>query len=357
MLAACGQTQAAISPKLADHLQAILDDTLAAVGAPGVAVTVVLPGQPAWHGATGLAKRDPDTALVPSDRFRVGSVTKTFNAAVCLQLVEEGKLDLDAAFDDVVTGYNLGPDVTIARLLSHIAGIYNYTDDSAFLFQGPATPETVIRFALDHGAVGAPGELWNYANTGYFLTGLVIEAVEGRPFHEAVRQRLLDPMGLSETYLEGPESLPGGIVDGHVLGANMALASPDFDMSWAWAAGGMVSTGDNLCRWAQALIAPETEDDAILIPASRTSMQAPAELNDGARVGYGLGLDMTERGGRDVIGHTGSTMGFKGEVFVDRQTGACVAISTNDFLSQPGELSGPLWTRLAEELAHTTMPH
>lgn len=345
----CGAEEAPV-PAFPEELSATLENIavseFANVGAHGATVRVVMPNGDTWETALGLAYTEPDITAEPDDRFRIGSITKTFNAAVVLQLAEEGLLSLDDALDDWVPGFDLGPEVTIRHLLSHTAGVFNYTDDPGFLEQPATEPEGVIEFALEQGPVFAAGESMSYSNTGYFLTGLVIEAATGLTFHEAVRVRLLEPLDLQATYLDGYESHPIGRVDGHVLRHKMEKVIPDFSMSWAWAAGGMVSNVADLCTWGRVLIRPESEEDAVLSKDSRDRMQHPAITPYGEPGTYSTGLTHTQRAERDVMGHTGSTMGFKGEMFVDRETGACVAISTNDFLSTPLDLSHAIWGAL-----------
>ncbi len=331
---------------LASDLQSILDSELESVNAPGATVTVVLPDGLEWSGATGYASLEPERVAVPQDRFRIGSVTKTFVAAISIQLAEEGVWSLDDSIDAWVPGFDLGPEVTLRRLLSHTAGLFDFTGDPDFIAQSITGPSDIVAFALAHDMVGAPGQHYKYSNTGFILMGMAIENALGRTLHAVIRERLLEPYDLQDTYLEGQETLEGGHVSGYVVGVEDTIVYPEFDMNWAWAAGAMVSNGADQCQWARVLVQPTQEMKPPVSEASRTEMQTPQPTTDDGPAPYGLGLMLYHRAGRAVIGHTGSTMGFKGEVFIDAATGACVAIQTNDFASEPGSLRDALWHRL-----------
>jgi len=327
--------------ELADTLRSIVESNLRAVAAPGFTVTVSSPSLGVWEHAVGLSRLSPPTAMAPGDRLRVGSITKSFNAAVAIQLEHEGVWSLDQPADNWVSGLGLGSDVTLRRLLDHTAGLFNYTDDPLFLTQPPTRPSDVVAWALEHGRVHDPGRGWSYSNTGYFVTGLAIEAATGTSFAAAVRARLLDPLELVDTATQ-PDELALSIVDGHVNGREN---TDIVDMSWAWAAGGMVSTTGDLCRWARALYAGDA-----LSPEVREAVLTEALLLDGTPTGYGLGTYLSVARGavapRGVVGHTGSTSGFRGEVFVDLATETCVAVLTNDFLAHPDRVADLVWDAL-----------
>ncbi len=331
-------TDPAFPSALADALRSHAETRLPSLKAPGATITVAIPQLGVYRDAVGVAVRGGEgRPMRYSDRLRVGSVTKTFTAAVILQLVDEGVLVLDDPADDWVADLELGAGVTIRRLLNHTSGLYNYTDDAAFLASvaESATPREVIAFARAHGQVFEPGTSWLYSNTGYYVLGLVIEAATGSPYHEVVRERLLDPLGLADSFFEDFEPVVGGMADGHVGGRE---GTDLIHMSWAWAAGGLVSTGDDLCRWADALFAGD------VVPATLLGeMLEPDVASVLAHDDYGLGIMRRTQSGTYLAGHTGSTMGFRGELFFDLETGACVALLTNDFLAEPRRLSGELW--------------
>lgn len=329
-------------PDLAAALQAALDEGFPDLEAPGAVLGVTLPGHLPWAAAAGLADVEAERPVTAEDRFRIGSITKTFTSALILRLVDEGRLELDAAVDDVLPGYDLGPEVTVRRLLDHTSGIFNLTDDPNFLGFGLEfrTPDEVIRWALEHEAPVAPGTVYHYSNTNFFLAGLIVESLFGVPFHVALRQELLEPLGLADTFLDGPEDPE--MVEGYVAGT---LATDSLDMSLAWAAGAGVSTVADLCAWARLLFEGE-----VLSAATTAEMIGPSVDASPEPGAYGLGVRHLSRRGVQVVGHTGSTMGFVSELFYHRDSGACVAILANDFLGKRLPVVGPAWQQVGEHL-------
>lgn len=321
-----------LDPAIASALQEALDRSRLSVEAPGAVLGVTLADGQRWIGTSGDADAETKRAVVPEDPFRIGSITKTYGAVVVLQLVEEGRLGLD---DPATTWLPwLGDDrITVRLLLEHRTGIVDYTDTGPFLaaFGQPATHEEVVQMALGEGLDFTPGERHAYSNTNYYALALVVEAITGRDWHLSIRERLLDPLGLDDTWLEGPEDRPSGTVEGY-LGGN--LATDALDPAWTWASGGLVSTAADQLDWLDALL-----DGPILEPASRTLMLTARPLPDGTLPPYGLGValrDDTPCG--PLVGHTGSTMGFQSDLFED-DAGARLVALVNDFASEASDVA------------------
>ena len=173
------------------------------------------------------------------------------------------------------------------------------------------------------------------------MLGRVIEVVTGRPFHEAVRARTTDVVGLPETGLDGFDAPRCGYVRGHL--ATVLDVTDDMEPTWSWAAGGMVSNGQDLCEWVTALYLGD-----VLPPEDRAAMLTPDPLSiDAGMRAYGYGTRYALRNGVEVVGHTGSTMGFNAEVFLHLGSGVCVAVLTNDFVGKPSEIAHPAWALVA----------
>ncbi|GIG88615.1 serine hydrolase domain-containing protein [Plantactinospora endophytica] len=246
-------------------------------------------------------------APVPRDGyFRMGSNTKTFAAVVVLQLVGEGRLRLDDTVErwlpGLVTGNgNDGRRITVRQLLQHTSGLYNYTWDLPGLSSAEGyarhrfdhyDPEELVALALAHPPNFAPGTSWDYSNTNYILAGMLIERVTGRTWAVELRNRVLRPLGLTETsspgdraHLPEPHAKgyqqwePGGPLDD----------TTRFNTTMAYAAGDLVSTPSDLVRFWQAL-----HQGRLLAPAQLAEMRRTVlaetfqEYQPGAR--YGLGI-------------------------------------------------------------------
>ena len=146
-------------------------------------------------------------------RFRVGSVTKTFTATLVLQLVDEGKLGLGGTLEDYLPGVvPRGKEITIRQLLQHRSGLVNYTDYTSWLKDASTSPSTrpidLLRFAGSKPLVFEPGTQWSYSNTNYIALGLVIEQVMGRSYAGELEQRIFEPLGLDATELPQTRLLP-----------------------------------------------------------------------------------------------------------------------------------------------------
>ncbi|OXY98336.1 serine hydrolase [Streptomyces diastatochromogenes] len=255
---------------------------------------------------------------VPRDgQVRIGSNTKTFTAVVVLQLVGEGRIGLDAPVDTYLPGLLRGDGIdgrhiTVRQLLQHTSGLPNYSkylsDDIRYY-----DPRELLDLALQHEADFAPGTKWAYSNTNYLVAGLIVQNVTGRPLAEEIDRRVIRRIGLRHTYFPAPgevtirERHPRGYYQDSA-GAPLVDAT-EWDPSWAWAAGQMVSTGSDLNRFFTALLAGRLLPKAQL-DQMRTTVPAGYPFPAGAR--YGLGLVSTPLSCGGVYwGHGGSMTGYE----------------------------------------------
>lgn len=285
-------------------MQKLLDD-LVADGAAGVLLHY-RDGQGEWRGSSGVAELGTDRPIDPDGWFRVGSITKTFTAAVALTLVADGLLDLDATYDE------WGPTVTLRQLLNHTTGIYNYTDelgDEAAIVRERYDhwdPERALRMALRHEPLFEPGTDWSYSNTNYTIVGLIIEAATGRSYAEEVRARVLEPLGLQQTIVPGDDiDLPEPHAHGYLSVDDELVDMTKLNASQAWSSGSIVSTAGDLNQFYAALLAGK-----LLAPAQLEEMLTVVPNGEGGR-GYGLGIGRRQLAdGTIVWGHNGGIFGY-----------------------------------------------
>lgn len=311
--------------RLADEFQQLVQ-TEADVEGAGSLLRVEVPAEGlVWRHAAGGISIGGAPAQ-PTSPFRIASITKTFTAAVVAQLAREGRL----AFDDLVSmhlppdhldllsrlhvfeGRSYGEEMTIRQLLTHSSGLFDYAMSEGFFLEiaadpgRPWTPRKMLEGACVWGTPHfAPdtGYGYAYSDTGYVLLGLVIEHLDGRPLHEAYRARILEPLALRGTYLEGFESHRGSEMT-HPHEGTIDTAS--IHGSADWAGGGLVSDTDDLAVFATALIdgrvVPQPELDTMLEFRFRTLDPAKHSLGF---LGYGMGVAAYDIGGVMLRGHRG----------------------------------------------------
>lgn len=313
---------AQINVLLADTLQHTLDHYSEQHQLKGVAAAVTFPDGSQWSAAYGHYGSAPlHTDLL----YEIGSNTKTFVAVIMLQMHEEGLLSLDDPLGQFITpSVNISPAITLRQLLNHTSGIYNYTDHPDISDAVLADMEhiwnidTLLARFVDAPSF-EPGMGWEYSNTNYLVLGKVIEAMDSKPFHESLRQRILQPMALNETFLSCYENLSLTHV-GTWLSIGVYF-NQDFKsfMSAAWAAGGMLATPEDLANWAFMLYGGQVLDPDLfaemtdVVPVSATSS-------------YGLGMFERIYNGHTYYGHGGTTLQHS-EMDYSRETGfSCVTM-------------------------------
>ena len=304
--------------------------SLVAAGVPG-AIVEVRDGSRTVRMAAGLGRRSTHTSMRPSDRFRVGSVTKTFVATVVLQLVGEGKLSLDDTVERWLPGVLPdGDQITIRQLLNHTSGLFDYLGDGGgallkrwYLDRSGRVPDPrqLVGIAASHPALFAPGSQFSYSNTGYVVLGLIVEAATGHPLTDELATRLFAPLGLRATSFDTTPRIAGHHAHGYEkLGRRIrdfTAANP----AWAWAAGAIVSTSDDLVRFYRALLGGE-----LMGPQLLEEMETTVPMGHGK--GYGLGLERWTVC-PDVWGHDGVVPGYENLVFSTADGGRQLVVAFN----------------------------
>ncbi|MET9609305.1 serine hydrolase domain-containing protein [Streptomyces sp. NPDC006512] len=321
---------AAPTPPGHSALQQAMDRAAAQGGAPGIAVEV-RDGRGAWFGSAGVSDTGTGRKRRPSERFRIGSTTKAFTATVVLQLAAEGSLGLDDTIERWLpglvsgNGYD-GRTITIRQLLNHTSGISNYGNDPEFFKKGVGAawfqhrydtyaPEQLVRTGLATPPPCAPGEAFLYSNTNYFLAALIIEKATGGTFGEALMQRIVQPLALTGTYLPGTEPAIRGPHPRHYSTLFASDVPPrvhdatEMNQSFAWAAGGIISTTGDLQRFFGELLRGH------LLPAGQqqemfTTVDTAGPVPWIPQTRYGLGVfSWTLPSGVTVWGNAGATYG------------------------------------------------
>jgi D-alanyl-D-alanine carboxypeptidase len=272
----------------------------------------------------------------PSDRFRVGSVTKTFVATVILQLAGEGKLSLEDSVERWLPGeVPNGATITVRQLLTMTSGIFDYLDDGddTVLTREIAdptvrwTPRELVAIATAHAPRFAPGSSWSYSNTGYILLGQIAEQAAQRPIADSLRERIFVPAGLHATSLESGPRIAGRHAHGYdSLRGKTVRDLSNLDQTWAWTAGAIVSNADDLARFYRALL-----QGRLLRPDLLATMQTTVPMGGGAPRGYayGTGISTLPMPCGLAWGHDGSTPGYLTSVLNSRNASRQVIVLLN----------------------------
>jgi CubicO group peptidase (beta-lactamase class C family) len=276
-------------------------------------VLVAEAGEVIFKKGFGYANMEWRVPNTPETKFRIGSVTKQFTAILILQLVEEDVVELDGRITDYVPDYPRpqGDLVTIHHLLNHTSGIPSYTGLQGFMEEStrdPFVPDSLVAIVSGMPLEFEAGTRFRYNNSGYFLLGLIIEKVTGKPYHVVLRERLLDPLDLRDTGYDHTRDVQSNAASGYSRTLTGYEVAPYLHSSVPYAAGMMYSTVEDLYRWDRAIAA---RDERILEdPASWERMFTPG-LSD-----YGYGWVIRETRLEDdgptvsIIQHGGGIFGF-----------------------------------------------
>lgn len=295
-------------------------------GVPGVTATAK-DGRGTWSSTAGVGNLNTGRPRSADDRYRVGSITKTFVSTVLLQLEAERRLSLDDTVEKWLPGVvhgngHDGSRITLRQLLNHTSGIFNYTEDETFgrtyflkagFFQhryDTQTPADLVAIAMSHQPYFAPGTSWHYSNTNYVVAGMVIEKVTGRSYADEIRHRIIDPLQLTATSLPGTRvTVPRPSSRAYSKLAE-TTTGPTYDVtqlnpSLASSAGEMISDSTDLNRFYSALLRGN------LLPARQLKeMKTTVKAEGIPNTSYGLGLmDHTLTCGIHVWGHDGGIHG------------------------------------------------
>ncbi|MGP4018262.1 serine hydrolase domain-containing protein [Saccharopolyspora sp. 5N708] len=333
-----------------EKMQQVLDWAVAEVGIPGIVVEA-RDGDRTWFGTAGVADVKTGGRRRPGEYVHTGSSGKTFTAAAILALEAEGKLSLDDTVNKWlpgvldVNGYD-GNKITIRHLLSNTSGLFStglapelaqrYATRAEFVKHrgDEVTTEDLLKLAVSQPPVAEPGERFEYSNGGFYIAGAIIEKVTGNSYAEEVERRVIRPLGLTNTFVR--PSQDAGYPDPHPRaysnlfykdGTDVAAVTAEnwesmieepglapldvteFNTSWSWSAGNVVSTTGDMIRFVNAMASGN------LLPSAQhremwTTVSTPDYWMPHAR--YGLGIiefDKEAMGGRTLRGLGGSFWG------------------------------------------------
>lgn len=306
-------------------------------GFPSVSIAVVEHGQLVYTRAYGLAHIDPALPATPEMRYSIGSISKQFTAAAILILREQGRLHLSDPVGKYVPGLTDGDQVTIRQILSHTSGYQDYWPEDYLMtpMEQPTTAQAILDQWAKKPLDFQPGTEWQYSNTNYVIAGRIVETVSGEPLMQFLSEHIFRPLGMRSVWNSDETSLTATDATPYVRAALGPLrVAPKEGRGWMFAAGELAMTPHDLALWDESLI-----HRSLLKPESYAQMFTAVRLKNGTDTGYGLGVEVSHRGGHLALEHSGEVTGFVSDnlVLVDEQI--AVAAVTNHMAGGAAEVA------------------
>ncbi|MBA2332753.1 MAG: beta-lactamase family protein [Actinobacteria bacterium] len=320
--------------------------------APSVSASVFRGEELLWQDAVGLADVEAGTVASSATQYRIGSITKTFTAVCVLQLRDAGELSLDDQLDLHIPESRHSP--TLGRMLSHASGLQREPPGEIWETMQAPSREELVEQAAGAEQLLSPGSWWHYSNLAFALLGEVVARKTGGSWEEALRERVLEPLGLARTTASAEDPAARGYF---VLPySDVAQLEPDPDLGGAGALGKLWSTTGDLARWGAFLVAG---DERVLAPATLEEMSHVRVMVDHERwtLAWGTGLELYRRGDRAFVGHGGAMPGHLAGLVVHRATGIGAAVLMNTAAGgEPERLALDLAVAAIEALPETVAP-
>ena len=342
------------TPIPAAALQARLNAIRVQYHVPGVSATIIWPDGRSWTGVNGWADVKQHVPVAPTTAFSVGSVSKTFLAALVLQLADEGRLSLDDPVLRWLPTAAVPADATIRELLDHTSGLYDFFSNPAIDTALLANRRQAWTPARALGYMRAPycaaGTCWHYSNSNYVLLGQVVQQVTGNPVATELRRRFFAPLRLVRTFVQGAEAARGTVATSYeVLGSGSstrtvsqgdgtAISPFTSVVTAAGSAGAIAATSRDLAVWARRIYG-----GAVLRPAALAAMlDVSHSVGAGSALPYGLGVEEVSLGGRLTEGHNGRLIGAGATMRYLPDSGFSIAVVTNQDRVSPDVFAAAL---------------
>lgn len=330
------RAESTLSQDSKSRIDVVVNQVLSSTKVPSASIAIVKDGRIAYLQAYGEARLSPPMEATPQMQYPIGSISKQFTAAAILLLQQEGKLTLDDPVSKYLPDLTRAGEVTIRMLLSHTSGYQDYWPED-YVMTSMMVP-TTARHILDVWGKRPldfdPGTQWQYSNTNYVIAGQIVEQVSRMPLIDLLKKRIFLPLGMDNIYDVDAGKLPATDPTGyerHALGPQRP--SPLEGAGWMFAAGELAMPAHDLALWDISVI-----NRSLLSAASYVQMFTPVPLKNGSSTGYGLGVNVGQRDGHNIIEHSGEVSGFVSENLVFPDDRAAIIVLTNEMATQAASL-------------------
>lgn len=300
-----------------------------------------------WANGYGFADLENKVPAKSESAYRLASVTKPMTAIAIMQLVEKGKINLDAEVQTYVAEFPKKQwPVTVRQLLGHLGGISHYKNAAQELHikEHKSTREAIAIFE-NFDLVAEPGTRYSYTSYGYNLLGAIIEAASGMSYGDYMKQHVWQPLGMNDTRVDSPSEIIPNRVRGYQLANGKVLNSEFVDISSRFAAGGTRSTVKDLLKFAEGII-----NKRLLSEASLNQMVASMSTREGLLTDYGMGWDTRPQNGRYAIAHSGGQQETRTFLFILPTRRLAIAVASNSEHTNPWLYAERLFQFITGEL-------
>ncbi len=315
--------------------------------------------------AVGYSDLETKRQMKPNDIMAAGSVGKTYALAVVMQLVKEGKIRLDDRVEKYLGAEKWfarlpnAKDITVRQLMNHTSGLVRYEFKDRFTKDLTANPDKVWRpeelvaYLLDEKAPFEAGKGWDYSDTNYIVLGMIIERVTGKKYYDEATRRVLKPLKFERTFPQDKREIKGLIqgyagADNPFGGKDLVLENGRFIINpqFEWTGGGMVSTAEDLARWAKSMYEGKAFDASLL---GEVLNGVPAPML-GRETKYGLGVLIRPTRVGLTYGHSGFFPGYMTDMmyFPEHKIAVAVQVNTSVFQNLGGKSLGRVLVETAE---------
>lgn len=275
---------------------------------PGGVFTVTQKGKKVYQKAFGKTNLELDVNLNPDHVFQIGSMTKQFTAIAILILEQEGKLNVNDPVSKYIKDYPSGDKITLHHLLTHTSGIKDFTKMKSLsgIAQKEMKPEMMVDFFKNEPVDFAPGEKFEYNNSGYVVLGYLIELISGNTYEDFIQKNIFDKAGMSHSYYASDRKVIPKRAYGYHKKESGYVNKTIISFSVPFSSGSLMSTADDMVKWQNAL------NKNILLNSQETKKAFQKyRLNSGEEFTYGYGWHLKDINGIDIREHGGSIFGFK----------------------------------------------
>jgi CubicO group peptidase (beta-lactamase class C family) len=337
------QSPSSLSPEAIKKIEAVIETEKAKLGIPGLSVAIALDNRIQYAKGFGSADLENGVAVKTTTAFRTASIAKAMTATAVMQLVEQGKLDLDAPIQKYCPAFpEKTQPITARLLLTHQSGIRHYKNR-----QEAASPEhyasitNSLKIFKDEPLLFEPGAKFSYTTYGYSVLGCAIEGASGMKYEAYMAENIFRPAGMERTRVDDVYAVIGDRARGYIkidVGSLLMLSegarkqvkvgdvinAPLHDTSSKVPGGGLVSTATDLARFAIAI-----NTGKLVKRSTLEQMWTPNKAKDGKETNYGFGWEVFQVGDQIVVSHGGNQAGARSQLGLMPAKGFVIAVMTN----------------------------